>query len=413
MIINDLKYSLNDVAIVPDVQTNVEHRASCDPYYSDNMLPLFTAPMTSVVGTDNYMEFIKNGITPILPRTISLGKRLEFMNKGVWISMSLDEFIIYFLKNPESVDLTMKKVLIDIANGHMKKLTNTVNEAKTKHGKHLTIMAGNIANPETYKELSMAGADYIRIGIGNGYGCLTSTNVGVNYPMASLIDECHEIKKCYNGSKIIADGGFKGYADINIINPDASSTGEVLYEIFDTLDWKISKETASALYTAILTDTGSFRFDNTTSEALKSASKLVKKGANPSEIYKKVYESSSKNHVLFQAYCISKAEFYNDDKIACTTIYKKDIEKFNAPEDCTEGLTEKLRAIVTTEVAFVVREIGASVSKVSMRSKNADVAEICAEFGGGGHKLAAGCVVKGTVKETVKKILDEIGKRKI
>lgn len=214
MIINDLKYSLNDVAIVPDVQTNVEHRASCDPYYSDNMLPLFTAPMTSVVGTDNYMEFIKNGITPILPRTISLGKRLEFMNKGVWISMSLDEFIIYFLKNPESVDLTMKKVVIDIANGHMKKLTNTVNEAKTKHGKHLTIMAGNIANPETYKELSMAGADYIRIGIGNGYGCLTSTNVGINYPMASLIDECHEIKKCYNGSKIIADGGFKGYADI-------------------------------------------------------------------------------------------------------------------------------------------------------------------------------------------------------
>ncbi len=205
----------------------------------------------------------------------------------------------------------------------------------------------------------------------------------------------------------------KGYADINIINSDASSTGEVLCEIFDTLDWKVSKETASALYTAILTDTGSFRFDNTTSEALKAAARLVKKGANPSEIYKKVYESSSKNHVLFQAYCISKAEFYNDDKIVCTTIYKKDIEKFNAPEDCTEGLTEKLRAIVTTEVAFVVREIGTSVSKVSMRSKNVDVAEICAEFGGGGHKLAAGCVIKGTVKETVKKILDEIRKRKI
>ncbi len=205
----------------------------------------------------------------------------------------------------------------------------------------------------------------------------------------------------------------RGYADINIIRAEASSTGEVLCEIFEDLKLKVSKEAASSLYTAILTDTGSFRFDNTTSDSLKAAAHLVKKGANPSSIYKKVYESSSKNHVLFQAYCISKAEFTDEDKVAYTTVYKKDIEKFNAPEDCTEGLTEKLRAIVTTEVAFVAREISSSVSKISMRSKTADVAEICAVFGGGGHKLAAGCMIKGTVKEAVKKILDEIRKRKI
>lgn len=205
----------------------------------------------------------------------------------------------------------------------------------------------------------------------------------------------------------------RGYADLNIIKAEASSTGEVLCEIFEDLKFKVSKEAASSLYTAILTDTGSFRFDNTTSDSLKAAAHLVKKGANPSSIYKKVYESSSKNHVLFQAYCISKAEFTDEDKVAYTTVYKKDIEKFNAPEDCTEGLTEKLRAIVTTEVAFVAREISSSVSKISMRSKTADVAEICAVFGGGGHKLAAGCMIKGTVKEAVKKILDEIRKRKI
>lgn len=214
MIIEDLKYSLNDVSIVPEIQTDIQHRESCDPYYSDNMLPLFTAPMTSVVGVDNYMKFTENGIIPILPRTVSLGKRLEFMNKGVWVAMSLDEFILYFIETPNSVDLIMKKVLIDIANGHMKLLAETVNKAKTMHGKHLTIMVGNVGNPQTYKHLSMAGADYVRIGIGNGCGCLTSTNVGINYPMASLIDECSQLKKCYNGSKIIADGGFKGYADI-------------------------------------------------------------------------------------------------------------------------------------------------------------------------------------------------------
>lgn len=205
----------------------------------------------------------------------------------------------------------------------------------------------------------------------------------------------------------------KSYADLNIIKPQASSTGELLCEIFNKLNWKISPETAICLYTAILTDTGSFRFDNTSADALKAASDMVAAGANPSDIYKKVYETSSKNHVLFQAYCVSKADFVDDDKIAYTTVYKKDIEKFNAPEDCTEGLTEKLRSIVTTRVAFVVREINTGTSKVSMRSKSADVAEICGVFGGGGHQFAAGCVIKGTVKDTVKKILGEIRKREI
>lgn len=205
----------------------------------------------------------------------------------------------------------------------------------------------------------------------------------------------------------------KSYADLNIIKPQASSTGELLSEIFKKINWKISPETAICLYTAILTDTGSFRFDNTSADALKAASEMVAAGANPSDIYKKVYETSSKNHVLFQAYCVSKADFVDDDKIAYTTVYKKDIEKFNAPEDCTEGLTEKLRSIVTTRVAFVVREINTGTSKVSMRSKSVDVAEICGVFGGGGHKFAAGCVIKGTVKDTVKKILGEIRKREI
>lgn len=172
-------------------------------------------------------------------------------------------------------------------------------------------------------------------------------------------------------------------------------------------------DTATCLYTAILTDTGSFKYDNTSASALKAASQMVSIGVRPSEVYKKVYESSSKNHVLFQAHCISKAEFLSEDKIVYTTVYKKDIEKFNAPEDCTEGLCEKLRAIVTTEAAFIVKEINPSLHKISMRSKNIDVAEICEVFGGGGHTLAAGCVIKGSMKDAVKKILDEIRKREI
>lgn len=203
------------------------------------------------------------------------------------------------------------------------------------------------------------------------------------------------------------------YAQLNIINPDASSTGEVLFGCFEKMNWKVSLNTAICLYTAILTDTGSFRFDNTKPETFECASKLVEIGVNPSDIYKKVYESDSKTLVMFQAYCISKAKFLYDDKLAYTTVYKKDMEKFGANDECMEGLTEKLRAIVTTKIAFVAKEMKSGWTKFSMRSKFADVAEICEVFGGGGHKFAAGCTIKAHIDEAVKKMLEEIKQREI
>ena len=201
------------------------------------------------------------------------------------------------------------------------------------------------------------------------------------------------------------------YGDLNIIEADASSTGEILYGVMKELGWTISLDTAKCLYTAILTDTGSFRFNNTTSRAMKYASELVKIGVVPAEIYKYCYESNPKSQVLLQAYCIEKAVFSPDNKIVYTTVYKKDIEKFNAGDDCTEGLTERLRAINSTEVAFVVKQSGHNISKVSMRSKGVDVAAVCTAFGGGGHTLAAGCVVKSSVEDTVRKVLDEVNKK--
>ena len=203
------------------------------------------------------------------------------------------------------------------------------------------------------------------------------------------------------------------YGNLNFINPDASSTGEVLFGCFENMNWKVNLDCAICLYTAILTDTGSFRFDNTKPSTFEVASKLVEIGVQPSDIYKKVYESDSKTLVMFQAHCISKAKFLEDDKIAYTLVYKKDMEKFSAGDDCMEGLTEKLRAIVRTRIAFVAKEMKSGGTKISMRSKFADVAEICSVFGGGGHKFAAGCTIKAPVEDAAKKVLEEIKKREI
>lgn len=236
----------------------------------------------------------------------------------------------------------------------------------------------------------------------------------INLDVAS-IDRCDKAKTLFEKAKTTFNIDHhetnNSYAEVNIIKPDASATGEVLYEIAKKLEWKISKDCAICLYTAILTDTGGFRFSNTTQKTMAYAGELLSYGVEPSDIFQKCYESQSKDMVLFQSYCVNKAKFIDNDEIAYTVVYKKDLEKFNYKgDDFTDGLTEKLRAIRTTQVAFVVKELNSNTSKVSMRSRNKDIAKICSTFGGGGHKLAAGAVIKTDVETAVKMILEELRK---
>jgi phosphoesterase RecJ-like protein len=181
-----------------------------------------------------------------------------------------------------------------------------------------------------------------------------------------------------------------------------------LYNYFKTNNWTITKDAAACLYVAIMTDTGCFRFENTSSNVFRAVADLVELGANPNILYKNCYETKTKNLVMFQNYCVNKAEFSADNKIAYTTIYKKDLEKFSAGDDFTDGIAETLRAIESTEVSFVAKEVDSKTTKVSMRSKKVDVAEICSKFGGGGHTFAAGCTIKASLKESVNKLLKEI-----
>jgi phosphoesterase RecJ-like protein len=198
------------------------------------------------------------------------------------------------------------------------------------------------------------------------------------------------------------------YGDYNLIETEASSCGEVLFNYFKRNNWEITEDAAVCLYTAIMTDTGNFRFENTSPNALRAAADLIEFGANPNKLYKLCYESKTKNLVMFQNYCVNKAEFLNDNKIVYTTVYKKDLEKFSAGDDYTDGIAETLRAIDSTEVSFVVKEVDSKTTKVSMRSKKIDVAKICENFGGGGHTFAAGCTIKASIKDSINKILKEI-----
>lgn len=202
-----IKFDLNDITIKPSVTTRINSRKEVNPYYGDK-LPIFTAPMDTVIDLDNYEKFIEYGLNVVLPRGLNID------DDRVFTSVSLDDFITDYIVDTISLEKP-KKILIDIANGHLIRLHETIKQAKEKYGDNLIIMAGNIANPETYRVLSECGADYIRLSIGSGSGCLSSEQLGVNFPLASLISECYQISlELEKPAKIIADGGMKSYSDI-------------------------------------------------------------------------------------------------------------------------------------------------------------------------------------------------------
>ena len=221
---NTPKYSYNDIMVVPAVISNIEHRAECNPYDENGMLPLFTAPMDSVVGLSNFKMFEEHRIIPILPRTENLIDRLEYSTNGKWAAFSLQEFEAHFTKNNLFNKKTDEPIraLIDIANGHVTCLYELVRNSKKIYGDNIKIMVGNIANPETYRVCVESGVDFVRCSVGTGAGCITASNTSIGYPVASLINEISKIKEelIERGAnkdkltKIIADGGIRNFSDI-------------------------------------------------------------------------------------------------------------------------------------------------------------------------------------------------------
>jgi GMP reductase len=202
-----MKFDWNDISIVPAVLSSISSRREIDPTY-DGKLPIFTAPMDKVIDETNVNIFEENNINICLPRNV---KWETIKNDNYFYSYGLDEIIN--LTNTKSV--LPKKVLIDVANGHMKKLYDTAKLIKQTYGDKIELMVGNIANPETYREYCEIGVDYIRVGIGGGSACTTSANVSIHYPMASLVEDCAFFKETYDKpTKIIADGGFRNFSDI-------------------------------------------------------------------------------------------------------------------------------------------------------------------------------------------------------
>ena len=237
------QFDFDDILIVPKVNTDITSR------YKDIILPkelpLFTAPMDTVVNLDNMDNFLAGGINVTLPRTITYKQFIDIacfdldcdkVYKDVFVSLGFQDIVKFFENNYKFRNFHGgAHILIDVANGHMQKVMDYATEIKRLRP-DIKIMVGNIANPEAYWWYAENDCvDYIRVGIGNGNGCLTTKQSGVGYPMASLIRETYLVKQNFIEHnnidikhqnsiihtkpvkvipQIVADGGMKDYSDV-------------------------------------------------------------------------------------------------------------------------------------------------------------------------------------------------------
>ena len=252
-----IAYSLDDICIVPTGTSYIESRKICIPLYENfkytngelseihKTLPIFTAPMTSVIGENNINTFLENNITPVIPRSVPFSQRISYATKQKYfVAFSLKE-VEWFISNIEVLrnPSVPYKICIDVANGNMNPLLNIICTLKELYHNDLIIMSGNVANGESYNSLSYFGCDYVRVSVGSGSACTTATNTGIYMPMASLIDDC---KSCGCQAKIVADGGLNSYRNIIkalALGADFVMLGGMLNKLSDSAGEVVTSQT--------------------------------------------------------------------------------------------------------------------------------------------------------------------------
>ncbi len=237
------------------------------------------------------------------------------------------------------------------------------------------------------------------------------------YDLAIAVDVASKDRLVY-GTAIYDNAKFKvnidhhktniGYGDINNIDGDAACVGVILYKIFKDWELEIPKDVARCIYTSLLTDTGGFKYENTTPETFMLAADLVRLGVSPTYEFRACYETKPQSMVQFQAYVVSNTVFYNNGQIAFSKITRSDMSKFNATDDYTEGIVEVLRTSKNVEIAAILKETKEGFTKISLRSKTLDLTPIVVEFGGGGHTFAAGCTIKKPIAIAYDKLLKRV-----
>ncbi len=200
------------------------------------------------------------------------------------------------------------------------------------------------------------------------------------------------------------------YGDLVHIDPNSPATGQILFEMLHAEALPMNPAIAENLYAAISTDTGSFQYPNTTARTFEIAAELVRCGVDVGKISRQIYESFPRRRIELLRELLATMRFEANGRIASFSLSLQTAERLAVLPEDNEGLIDHLRAIQGVIVAVFFEELAEGKVRVSMRSKSeaADVCTICQRFGGGGHTLAAGARVLGTLPEVETRVLAAI-----
>ena len=196
------------------------------------------------------------------------------------------------------------------------------------------------------------------------------------------------------------------FGAINLVDVEASSTAEIVYDLAGHLGVELTEEIANALYVGLVTDTGKFMYENTDERSHRMAAALLDAGVKVNDIYRRLYEHAPLEKLKLLALALEKIELHEDGRIAITYISRADYEATGASDSLTEGIIDHVRTIDGTVVAATVRDLGEgarAARKVSLRSTDGtvDVSEVARAEGGGGHRRAAGFSTDLTYEEII------------
>lgn len=216
----------------------------------------------------------------------------------------------------------------------------------------------------------------------------------------------------FSGKRIVIDHHITDREEeksISWVDPQKAATGILIYYLIKNMNVELNEEIAYNLYTALIVDTGNFQFDNTTEEAFLIARELVKAGAKPSYIYEQCFESWGESRFKLFLKMLNNLELL--PPLAVSYISKEDFQETHTTEPDTERFVEFIRILKDINLTALFREIEKDFIKVSLRSKgNIDVSSIAREFGGGGHKNAAGYRIKSSIKDAREQLLEKLKK---
>jgi len=234
---------------------------------------------------------------------------------------------------------------------------------------------------------------------------------------AAIILDCPDITRIGTVQKYITEEktvinidhhvSNENFGKYNWVEEKCSSVGEMVFELFKAFKVKIQYDEALAMYVAIMTDTGSFKYTNTTSRTHEIIAELMDRGVKPYDIYTRIYETTSFQDINLLSDALRTLQVTDEGKIAWLWVTKEALKKTKASLEGTEGIINFARSIEGVEIAILFRETGTENRiKVSFRSKaNVDVNKLASFFKGGGHKTASGATVFGKMEEVEKSVL--------